>query len=93
MRVKDIEINTLQLDVNFILENGSVIEHQKFNSENLSDTTLTKIFDDLSNIKVQGENNEKNSFVGEDGVKTTFEDTDWGDDSQVDISGDEVKDE
>ena len=55
MKIQDIEINTLQLDVNFILENGSVIEHQKFNSENLSDTTLTKIFDDLSNIKVQGE--------------------------------------
>lgn len=60
MKVKDIEINTLQLDVNFILENGSVIEHKTFNSENLSDTTITKIFEDLSKSNIQGEiNNER----------------------------------
>ena len=59
MKIHDIEINTLQLDVNFILDNGKVIEHQKFNSENLSNTTITKIFDDLSKITIQGENNER----------------------------------
>ena len=56
-----------------------------------SDVQLTEdeIIDCLGNVSIS---NEKNSFVGEDGIKTTFEDTDWGDDSQVDISGDEVKD-
>ena len=56
-----------------------------------SDVQLTEseIIDCLGNVSIS---NEKNSFVGKDGVKTTFEDTDWGDDSQVDISGDEVKD-
>ena len=53
MKIHDIEINTLQLDVNFILDNGKVIEHQKFNSENLSNTTITKIFDDLSKITIK----------------------------------------
>jgi hypothetical protein len=55
-----------------------------------SDVQLThdEIVDCLGNVSI---NNKKNSFVGEDGIKTTFEDTDWGDDSQIDISGDEMK--
>ena len=57
-----------------------------------SDVQLTEdeIIDCLGNVSINYSNN---SFVGEDGIKTTFENTDWGDDSQVDISGDEVKDE
>ena len=55
-----------------------------------SDVQLThdEIVDCLGNVSI---NNEKNSFVGEDGIKTTFEDTEWGDDCQIDISGDKVK--
>jgi len=50
MKVRDIEINTLKLNVNFILEDNSVIENCVFNSEILSDTTITKIFEDLEKV-------------------------------------------
>ena len=57
-----------------------------------SDVQLTEseIIDCLGNVSISPE---KNSFVFEDGIKTTFEDTEWGDDCQIDISGDKVKDE
>jgi hypothetical protein len=59
MKVRDIEINTLKLDVNFILENNSVVENCLLNSEDLSDETITKIFDDLSKIDITKYRKEK----------------------------------
>lgn len=52
MKIKDIEINTLKLNVNFILEDNSVMENCSFNSEILSNTTLTNIFGDLEKVKL-----------------------------------------
>ena len=63
---------------------------RKYTVESNVQLTEDEIIDCLGNVSIS---NEKNSFVGEDGIKTTFQDTDWGDDSQVDISGEEVKDE
>jgi hypothetical protein len=48
MKAIDIEMNTIKLNVNFILEDNSVVENCLLNSEDLSDDTITKIFDDLS---------------------------------------------
>jgi len=59
MKVRDIEINTLKLDVNFILENNSVVENCSLHSGHLSDTTITKIFDDLSKIDITKYRKEK----------------------------------
>jgi len=59
MKVRDIEINNLKLNVNFILKNNSVIENCEFNSEILSDTTITKIFDDLGKIDINQIRKEK----------------------------------
>ena len=64
-KIKDIEIDTLNLKVNFILENNSVVENCSLNSECLSDVTLTHIFNDLDKVDItellnKKENNEKN---------------------------------
>ena len=59
MKVRDIEINTLKLDVNFILEDNSVVENCLLNSEDLSDETITKIFDDLSKVDITKHRKEK----------------------------------
>jgi hypothetical protein len=59
MKVRDIEINTLKLDVNFILEDNSVVENCLLNSEDLSDDTITKIFDDLSKVDITKHRKEK----------------------------------
>jgi len=59
MKVRDIEINNLKLNVNFILKNNSVIENCEFNSEILSNTTITKIFDDLGKIDINEIRKEK----------------------------------
>jgi hypothetical protein len=37
MKAKDIEMNTIELNVNFILEDNSVVENCLLNSEDLSD--------------------------------------------------------
>jgi pyruvate carboxylase len=42
MKVRDIEINTLKLDVNFILENNSVVENCLLHSGDLSDDNYYK---------------------------------------------------
>jgi hypothetical protein len=59
MKVRDIEINTLKLDVNFILEDNSVVENCSLHSEDLSDDTITKIFDDLSKVDITKHRKEK----------------------------------
>ena len=57
-----------------------------------SDVQLTydEVIDCLGNVRIT---NESNSYVDDDGIKTTFNDTEWGDDSEVDISGDDLKEE
>jgi hypothetical protein len=59
MKVRDIEINTIKLDVNFILEDNSVVENCLLNSGDLSDETITKIFDDLSKVDITKYRKEK----------------------------------
>jgi hypothetical protein len=51
-QIKDIEIDTLNLKVNFIMENNSVVKNCSLNSECLSDATLTYIFDDLAKVDI-----------------------------------------
>lgn len=57
-----------------------------------SDVQLTydEVVDCLGNVRIT---NESNSYVYDDGIKTTFNNTEWGDDSGVDISGDDLKEE
>jgi hypothetical protein len=59
MKARDIEMNTIELNVNFILEDNSVVENCSLNSGHLSDTTITKIFDDLSKIDITKYRKEK----------------------------------
>ena len=59
MKARDIEINNLKLNVNFILKNNSVVENCEFNSEILSDITIKKIFEDLSKIDINQIRKEK----------------------------------
>jgi hypothetical protein len=42
MKAKDIEMNTIELNVNFILEDNSVVENCLLNSEDLSDDNYYK---------------------------------------------------
>ena len=69
MKVRDIEINTLKLDVNFILEDNSVVENCSLHSGHLSDITITKIFDDLSKVDITKHRKEKIKWVN---IKTTI---------------------
>lgn len=50
MNIKDIEIDKINLKVNFVLDDNSVIENCFLNSEHLSNTTLTNIFEDLAKV-------------------------------------------
>ena len=50
MKIQDIEIDEINLNVNFIMTNGSKYKNKKVNSALLSDTTITKIFDDLAKL-------------------------------------------
>ena len=50
MKIQDIEINTIKLNVNFTMTNGSKYKNKKVNSALLSETTITKIFDDLAKL-------------------------------------------
>jgi len=59
MKARDIEINNLKLNVNFILKDNSVVENCEFNSEILSDITIKKIFDDLGKIDINQIRKEK----------------------------------
>ena len=59
MKARDIEINNLKLNVNFILKDNSVVENCEFNSEILSDITIKKIFEDLSKIDINQIRKEK----------------------------------
>ena len=59
MKAIDIEMNTIELNVNFILEDNSVVENCLLNSEDLSDDTITKIFDDLSKVDITKHRKEK----------------------------------
>jgi hypothetical protein len=59
MKAIDIEMNTIELNVNFILEDNSVVENCLLNSEDLSDDTITKIFDDLSKVDITKYRKEK----------------------------------
>jgi len=54
MKVTDIEINTLNINAKFILEDKSE-KILNLNSLHLSDTTITKIFDDLSKVNLTKE--------------------------------------
>ena len=56
-----------------------------------SDVPLThdEIVDTLCNVKILASTN---SYT-DDEVKITYEDTEWGDDCQINISGDSMKDE
>lgn len=57
-----------------------------------SDVQLTynEVVDCLGNVSIT---NESNSHVDDEGVKTTFNDTEFGDDCQINISGDDLKEE
>ena len=59
MKAIDIEMNTIELNVNFILEDNSVVENCSLHSGHLSDTTITKIFDDLSKVDITKHRKEK----------------------------------
>ena len=59
MKAIDIEMNTIELNVNFILEDNSVVENCSLHSGHLSDITITKIFDDLSKVDITKHRKEK----------------------------------
>ena len=50
MKIHDIEIDKIKLKVNFIMDNGIKYKNKIIDSVLLSDTTITKIFDDLSKL-------------------------------------------
>jgi len=50
MNIRDIEIDKINLKVNFVLDDNTVIENCFLNSEHLSNTTLTNIFEDLAKV-------------------------------------------
>jgi len=50
MNIRNIEIDKINLKVNFVLDDNTVIENCFLNSEHLSNTTLTYIFEDLAKV-------------------------------------------